>query len=99
MGETLKRGLPRMHPGEFLREEILPAANVSKSEIARMLGVSRQTLYDILEERQPVTAPMAVRFGKLFGNGPAIWINLQRAYDLERAEREVDTSRIPTLAA
>jgi addiction module HigA family antidote len=44
-----------MHPGELLREEILPALNRSKTEIARLLGVSRQTLYDILDEKQPVT--------------------------------------------
>jgi hypothetical protein len=50
-----KRGLPPMHPGELLREEILPALNRSKTEIARLLGVSRQTLYDILDEKQPVT--------------------------------------------
>jgi hypothetical protein len=45
--KVLKRGLPPMHPGELLREEILPALNRSKTEIARLLGVSRQTLYDI----------------------------------------------------
>ena len=50
-----KRGLPPMHPGELLREEILPALDRPKTEIAKLLGVSRQTLYDILAERQPVT--------------------------------------------
>ena len=58
-----KRGLPPMHPGELLREEILPALNRSKTEIARLLGVSRQTLYDILDEKQPVTPGMALRLG------------------------------------
>jgi addiction module HigA family antidote len=95
--ETIKRGLPAMHPGELLREDILPALDKSKSEIARLLGVSRQTLYDILEERRPVTVAMALRLGKLIGNGPTFWLNLQRAYDLEQAEREVDVSTIPTL--
>ena len=47
-----KRGLPPMHPGELLREEILPALNRPKTEIAKLLGVSRQTLYDIIEERR-----------------------------------------------
>jgi antitoxin HigA-1 len=41
-----------MHPGELLRAEILPALNRSRTEIARLLGVSRQTLYDILESSQ-----------------------------------------------
>ena len=47
-----KRGLPPMHPGELLREEILPALDRPKTEIAKLLGVSRQTLYDVLKERQ-----------------------------------------------
>ena len=87
------------HPGEILREDIMPALSISKTAMAGALGVSRQTLYDILNERQPVTAEMAVRFGKLFGNGAGFWINLQRAHDLAIAERTVDVSGIPTLQA
>lgn len=94
-----KRGLPPMHPGELLREEILPALDRPKTEIAKLLGVSRQTLYDILEERQPVTPGMALRLGKLCGNGPDLWLNLQKRHDLQRAERELGTAikAIPTL--
>lgn len=88
-----------IHPGELLREDILPELGTSKSEIARSLKISRQTLYDILNERQPVTAEMAVRLGKLCGNGAAFWANLQQKYDLEIAERTVDVSDIPTLTA
>jgi addiction module HigA family antidote len=97
----IKRGLPAMHPGELLREETLPALGKSKTEIARLLGISRQTLYDILDEKAPVTAGMALRLGKLCGNGPTLWLNLQRIYDLERAERELSTvlEAIPTLHA
>ena len=91
--------IPPMHPGELIREDLLPALGVSKTELARSLGISRQTLYDILNERQPVTAEMAVRFGKLFGNGARFWANMQRAFDLAIAERNVDVSRIPTLTA
>jgi addiction module HigA family antidote len=89
-----------MHPGELLREEILPALSRPKTEIARLLGVSRQTLYDILDERQPVTPAMALRLGKLCGNGPDLWLNLQRRYDLQRAEKELadKIKAIPTLA-
>jgi addiction module HigA family antidote len=97
----LTRGLAPMHPGELLREEVLPALNRPKSEIARLLGVSRQTLYDILETKQPVTPAMALRFGKLCGNGPDLWINLQKRYDLWRAEQEIgdQIADIPTLTA
>lgn len=96
--DKIKRGLPAMHPGELLREDLIPALGRPKTEIAKLLGISRQTLYDILDEKQPVTVAMALRLGKLLGNGPVFWLNLQRIYDLERAEREVDVSAIPTLA-
>ena len=88
-----------VHPGEILREDILPALSASKTAVARVLGISRQTLYDILSEKRPVTAEMAVRFGKLFGNGAGFWVNLQRNHDLALAERSVDVSAIPTLEA
>ena len=84
-------------PGQILREDVLPALSMSKTAVADALKISRQTLYDILNEKQPVTAEMAVRFGKLFGNGSNLWINLQRAYDLAIARRAVDVSGIPTL--
>jgi addiction module HigA family antidote len=85
----LLRGLRPMHPGEMLREDVLPALGKSRAEIARLLGISRQTLYDIIAEKQPVTPGIALRLGKLCGNGPDLWINLQRAYDLVIAEREL----------
>ena len=88
-----------MHPGELLRDEILPALDRPKTEIARLLGVSRQTLYDILEQRQPVTPAMALRLGKLCGNGPDLWLNLQKRYDLHRAQQQLGAKirKIPTL--
>jgi len=78
-----KRGLPPMHPGELLREEILPALNRSKADIARLLGVSRQTLDDVLKGKQPITPNMALRLGKLC-SGPQLWLNLQKRYDLHQ---------------
>jgi antitoxin HigA-1 len=94
-----KRGLPPMHPGELFRDEVLPALGRSKTEIAKLLGVSRQTLYDILDEKQPVTPGMALRLGKLCGNGPDLWLNLQKCYDLHRAQQELGEKirAIPTL--
>lgn len=97
----LKRhsSIPPTHPGEILREDVLPDLDLSKTEIARALGISRQHLYDILNERQPVSAETAVRLGKFLGNGPDLWIGLQRAYDLEKAKEKVDVSAIPTVTA
>ena len=96
-----KWGLPPVHPGEILREDVLPAVNKSKTEVAALLGISRQMLYEILAERKPVTASTAVRLGKLFGNGPEVWINLQTAYDLAKAEKRLasEVAKIPTLKA
>ncbi len=90
-----------IHPGEILREDVLPALARSKTDIARLLGISRQTLYDILNEKQPVTAQMALRLGKMCGNGPEIWLNLQRRYDLQLAEKELGDAldAIPLLEA
>lgn len=86
------------HPGALLREDVLPATGQTKVAIARMLGISRQHLYDILDEKKPVTANLAVRFGKLFGDGPGIWLRMQAAHDAWHAARAVDIAAIPTLA-
>lgn len=85
------------HSGALLREIVLPALGRPKAEIARLLGVSRESLYRILDEKQPVTPTMAVKLGKLCGNGPRLWMRMQANVDLWTAEREVDVSGIPTL--
>jgi antitoxin HigA-1 len=93
--------LPRTHPGELLREDVLPALRLTVKDAAAKLGVSRQTLHAILTERSAVTPEMAIRLGKLCGNGPGLWLRMQVAYDLWRAEcamAEVVKS-IPTLRA
>jgi addiction module HigA family antidote len=100
MAKHAHRSRPVTHPGELLREDVLPALGRPKTEIARMLGISRQTLYDILEEKQPVTPAMALRIAKLLGTTPESWLNMQRDYDLRRAEREMASvlDAIPTLS-
>jgi plasmid maintenance system antidote protein VapI len=62
-----------------------------------MLGISRQQLHAILAARKPVSPDIAARLGKLFGNGPGLWLRLQAAYDAWYAEREVDVSAVPSL--
>jgi len=86
------------HPGAAL-DDILVDLDIPKVEIARMLGISRQQLYDILHEKKPVSPNIAARLGKLMGDGPAIWLRMQAAYDAWHVEREVDVSAIPTLVA
>ena len=87
------------HPGELLREDLVPATGKSKTEVAQMLGISRQHLHDILAERKPVSPEVAVRLAKLFGNAPLLWIRMQGAHDAWHAAREVDVSAVPTLVA
>lgn len=101
MAQAAKRhpGRCPTHPGAFLREDVIPATGRSKTEIARLLGVSRQHLYDILQERKPVSPAVAVRLGKLFGDGGGVWVRMQAAYDTWHAEQDEDVSRIPTLRA
>lgn len=96
-----RTSLENLHPGELLREDVLPALGRSRTEIARLLGISRQTLHSILTERAPVTPEMALRLGKLCGNGPELWLALQSRYDLDRLEKAKhdEIAAIPTLAA
>jgi addiction module HigA family antidote len=85
------------HPGEILREDVLPALNLTVSEAARQLLVSRQMLHSILSKRSAVSPEMAVRLGRFCGNGAAFWLRLQSAHDLWHAERKLraELSKIP----
>jgi addiction module HigA family antidote len=87
------------HPGALLREVVIPATGRTKVEIAGLLGISRQHLYDILREAKPVSPAVAVRLGKLFGDGAAPWLRMQAAHDTWHAEKSIDVSAIPTIKA
>jgi addiction module HigA family antidote len=86
------------HPGKILAGA-LEAIGEPKTHIAEHLGISRQHLNDILGARKPITANVAVRIGKLIGNGPGIWQRMQANHDAWHAARAVDLDRIPTLKA
>ena len=85
------------HPGAMLREIVLPAMPMSKTEFAKSLGISRQALYDLLAEKQPVSPNMAVRLGLFFEHSTGSWLNMQTAYDLWHAERQIDKTKIKPL--
>lgn len=87
------------HPGELLREDVLPAVKQPKTRIAEGLGISRQHLHDILAERKPVSAEVAVKLAKMFGSSAEVWIRMQGSYDAWHAARSVDVSGVPTLLA
>jgi addiction module HigA family antidote len=77
------------HPGTVLRLDVLPALGMTAAEAARRIGVSRQAMHNILAEKSAVTPDMALRLGKLCGNGPALWLRLQQARDLWEAQRDL----------
>jgi antitoxin HigA-1 len=76
-----------IHPGEILRDDFLPEYGLSVTALAEAAGVSRQSMNELLRERRAVTPEMALRLGKLFGNSPEFWLNLQRNVDLWDAAR------------
>jgi len=88
---------PPTHPGDFLRDDVLPALELTVSEAARQLRVTRQTLHRILSGRSGISPEMAVRLGKFCGNGAAVWLSMQHAYDLWYAERRLhdEVRKIP----
>jgi addiction module HigA family antidote len=97
-----KRGLPPVHPGQVLREVTLPAlkaAGTPRTRVVELLGIGRSTLYEVLEQRRPVTPELALRLGRLLGTTPELWMNLQTAWDLWQARERIadELAAIPTL--
>lgn len=84
-----KRELRPTHPGEMLREDFIPDYGLTTSSFAEAIGVSRQTVNELLRERRSVTPSMALRLSRLFGNSPEFWLNAQRALDLWEAENQI----------
>lgn len=75
------------HAGALLREDMLPAMNISVAAFARAIKLSRQSAHKMLAERSDITPGVALRLGKLFGNGPGFWLSMQQNYDLWHARR------------
>ena len=94
------KGMPT-HPGAILREDVLPALQLTVTEAAKRLRVTRQQLHRILAEDSGISPEMALRLGKFCGNGPHLWIRMQEAYDLWQAEKRLgrEIQRIGTASA
>ena len=84
----IKNGMPASHPGEFLRE-ILEEHGISQAHFSRAIGVSPMRISHVIKGTRPVTAELALLFGRAFGQTPQYWLNLQSACDLKRAERAI----------
>jgi len=84
----IKNGLPAIHPGEYLTE-MLEELHISQAEFARAIGVSSMRISHVIHRQRPVTAELALLFGKAFEQSPEYWLNLQLAYDLKTAEGNI----------
>lgn len=84
----INSGLPAIHPGEFLAE-ILSELGLSQAQFARAIGVSPMRVSHVIHGTRPVTAELALRFGRALGQSPQYWLNLQAAYDLKGAEAAI----------
>ena len=98
---TAKRKIPPTHPGEMLREDFMPDYGLTVSVIASALGVSRQTVNELLRERRSITPVMALRLSRLFGNSSEFWLSAQDSRDLWESEQKYhkELSRIHPLNA
>ena len=76
------------HPGAILREDVLPSLNITQTELADRLGVSRRTVSQILHEHRPLTPDMAIRLARFLGATPESWLNMQQALDVWELERK-----------
>lgn len=88
MPASFTNGLPPVHPGELL-QEILQDRGVSQAAFARAIDVSPMRISHLVREKRPVTADLALRFGRAFGQAPQFWLNLQAAHDIKIAERKL----------
>jgi addiction module HigA family antidote len=93
----IKSGLPPVHPGAFLRE-ILEERSVSQAHFARVVGVAPMRISHVINGARPVTAELALLFSKALGQSAQYWLNLQAAYDLKVAEKQI-RSRLRAVSA
>jgi addiction module HigA family antidote len=89
------------HPGEVLREDVLPGTGLTQGEFARLIGVSRRTVNEILQEKRPVTVDTAHRLARALGTSPDVWLGLQQDIDLWDAlqDKRQEYERIKPLKA
>lgn len=89
--ERATNGLPPIHPGEYIREA-LEELGMTQAALAKAIGVSAMRISHLVREERPVTAEMALRLGRAFGQSPQYWLNLQTSYDLKVAQAEMKDS-------
>ena len=90
----IKRNLAPVHPGEILREEYITERGLTITEVAEGLGITRQALSAVVNEKASITPELAVKLSEAFGNTAQFWINLQKNYEMWQAEKKVDRTNI-----
>lgn len=93
MKDLLGRETCPPHPGEVLREDILPHYRLTRKELAAHLGISTRQLGDLLRERRGMTLDLAMRLGAAFGQGAHFWLGLQMQHDLWQARHKESSVR------
>lgn len=85
------------HPGRIVRQECVEPLGLTVTQVARALGVTRQTLNNLLNGKAGVSPEMAIRLSKAFGSSPEVWLGMQMEYDLVQAEKKADRIRVERL--
>ena len=86
------------HPGQSVRADCLEPLGLSVTEAAKVLGVSRQALNNLIHGQAGISPEMAIRLDKAFGGGADTWLRLQAAYDLAQAEKDADKIKVRRVA-
>ncbi|MBZ0160322.1 HigA family addiction module antitoxin [Candidatus Methylomirabilis sp.] len=92
-----KRNPP--HPGRIVRRECIEPLGVTVTEAAARLGVRRQTLNNLVNEKAGISPEMAIRLSKAFGSSPEVWLGMQMEYDLAQAEKRAGTIKVNRILA
>ena len=80
-----ENNLPPVHPGEILREDVLPELGLSVTKAAEVLGISRQMLHGILNGKRSLSAEMCLKIARLAGGTPELWMRMQAMHDMKKA--------------
>ena len=87
------------HPGRIVRQECIEPLGLTVKEAAKRLGVTRQTLNNVVNERAAISPEMAIRLSKAFGSSPEVWLGMQMEYDLTRAEKNAGKIKVARITA
>ncbi len=87
------------HPGRILRQECIEPLGLTITEAASRLGVKRQTLNNLVNEKAGISPEMSIRLSKAFGSRPEVWLGLQMQYDLAKAQKAAHRIKVRRITA